>query len=291
MYTMRPQSFEYHRPETLDEALDLLGSVEESRPLAGGHSLLPMMKLRLATPAALVDIGRVPGLAEIGRDGDEVTIGALATHGAIASSREVREACPVLAETAALVGDRQVQNRGTIGGSVAHADPSADYPTLLRALGGTIVVRGRDGERRISADDFFVDVFTTALAPGELVTAVTVPATTAKGLGAMYLKHRHPASSYAVVGVAAVVGANGSVTEAALAIGGVAGKPVRVEAAREMLVGQQPDEAAITAVADAVGKSIDGAIGDTYASGEYRVHLAKVMSKRAIAAAVERARV
>ena len=290
MYTMRPQAFEYHRPESLDQALDLLASVDESRPIAGGHSLLPMMKLRLATPAALVDLGRLPGLAEITRDGNELTIGALATHETIASSRAVQEACPVLAETAALVGDRQVRTRGTIGGSVAHADPSADYPTLLKALGATIVVRARGGERRIAADDFFVDVFTTALEPGELVTAVTAPATTATGLGAVYLKHRHPASGYAVVGVAAVVRANGSVTEAVLVVGGVAGKPVRVDAARELLVGQAPDDGTLARVAEAVGESIDGAMGDTYASGEYRVHLASVMAKRALAAAVERAR-
>jgi aerobic carbon-monoxide dehydrogenase medium subunit len=288
MYTMRPQAFEYHRPETLDRALELLADVEDSRPLAGGHSLLPMMKLRLAAPAALVDLGRLPGLDEIAQDGDAVTIGALTTHAAIAASDLVSEACPVLAETAAIVGDRQVRNRGTIGGSLAHADPSADYPTLMKALGATITATGKDGERRIAADDFFVDLFTTALRPGELVTSVTVPAT--RGIGAVYLKHRHPASSYAVVGVAAVVGVNGSFSSARLVVGGATSRPVAVDAVTEMLVGRSPEPGAITAAADAVRGALESPTGDTYASGEYRVHLATVMAKRALTAAVERAR-
>ncbi len=289
MYTMRPQAFEYHRPESLEQALGLLTDVEDSRPLAGGHSLLPMMKLRLAAPAALVDLGRLPGLDEIARNGDSLTIGALATHASIAASDVVREACPVLAETAAIVGDRQVRNRGTIGGSLAHADPSADYPTLMKALGATITATGKGGERQIAADDFFLDIFTTALQPGELVTSVSVPATAA-GDGAIYLKHRHPASSYAVVGVAAVVGVNGSFSRARLVVGGATARPVAVEAVSEMLVGQSPGEGAITAAADAVRDSLDSPIGDTYASGEYRVQLAVVMAKRALTAAVERAR-
>src|SRR6266498_3282155 len=196
MYTMRPAEFIYRRPASLDEAVSTLAELEDSRPLAGGHSLLPMMRLRLSTPQALVDLGGITGLDGIAEDNDGVRIGALATHAAVAESELVQERCAVLAETAALVGDRQVRNRGTIGGSVAHADPSADYPTLLKALGATITATGKDGERQIAADDFFVDIFTTALEPGELVTGVTVPAT-ATGGGAIYLKHRHPASSYA----------------------------------------------------------------------------------------------
>jgi carbon-monoxide dehydrogenase medium subunit len=290
MYTMRPQAFEYHRPTSVEQALDLLADVEDSRPLAGGHSLLPMMKLRLAEPAALVDLGRLPGLDGIARDGDAITIGALATHASIAASDVVREACPVLAETAALVGDRQVRNRGTIGGSLAHADPSADYPTLMKALGATITATGKDGERQFAADEFFVDVFTTALQPGELVTSVSVPATQAAGLGAVYLKHRHPASSYAVVGVAAAVAVNGSVSQARLVVGGATARPVTVDAVSAALVGQPPEEGAITAAADAVRGSLDSPIGDTYASGEYRVQLATVMARRALTTAVERAR-
>ncbi len=203
MYTMRPAEFAYHRPLSLDEAISLLGD-EDARPLAGGHSLLPLMKLRLATPGALVDLGRIPGLKEISANGGGLKIGALATHAAVAESEVAIGIAPVIPETAAKIGDRQVRNRGTIGGSVAHADPSADYPTVLKALGATINVAGKNGERQIAADDFFRGIFETALEPGELVTSVTVPATPA-GTGAAYEKHSHPASRYAVVGVAAVV--------------------------------------------------------------------------------------
>src|SRR5215218_500040 len=167
---MRPAEFDYHRPTSLDEALSLIG--DESRPLAGGHSLIPLIKFRLSTPAALVDLAGVPGLDEIAAEGNGVRIGALATHHEVAASDAVRSACPVLAETAGVIGDPQVRNRGTLGGSIAHADPAADYPTLLKALGATISVAGPNGTREVGADDFFVGIFTTALAPNELVTSV-----------------------------------------------------------------------------------------------------------------------
>jgi len=287
MYTMRPAEFEYHRPGSLDEALSLLG--EESRPLAGGHSLLPLMKLRLSTPEALVDLAGVPGLDEIAEDGDGLRIGALATHASVAESELVRSRCPVLAETAGLIGDAQVRNRGTLGGSVAHADPAADYPTILKALGATISVAGKDGEREIAADDFFVDVFATALQPGELVVTAKVPATPAGG-GAAYVKHRHPASFYAVVGVAAVVAVeNGSCTSARLTIGGVTGTPVDATAAAESLVGAEPSDASAAAAADTVAAALPNAMSDTYASGEYRTYLAGVLARRALRLAFERA--
>ncbi|MGZ4353131.1 MAG: FAD binding domain-containing protein, partial [Gaiellaceae bacterium] len=162
MYTIRPAEFDYVRPASLDEALAALAA-EDARPLAGGHSLLPMMKLRLARPATLVDIARIPGLDGIRLDGDTLRIGALARHAAVASSDVVRDACPVLAETAAGIGDPQVRNRGTIGGSLAHADPGADYPTVTKALGATITVAAADGTREVGADDFFVGTWTTAL--------------------------------------------------------------------------------------------------------------------------------
>jgi carbon-monoxide dehydrogenase medium subunit len=288
MYTMRPAEFEYHRPTSLDEAISLLADGGDTRALAGGHSLLPMMKLRLATPAALVDLGRIPGLDEISTDSGGLTIGALATHAAVAGSRVVQTECAVLAETAALVGDRQVRNRGTIGGSVAHADPSADYPTVLKALGATITVRGKGAERQVAADDFFHGIFETALEPGELVRSVTVPATGA-GTGAAYVKHRHPASSYAVVGVAAVVTVKGGTcTSARVTIGGVTAPPVHAKAAAEVLVGSPGSEEAIAAAAGKVPESLSAAIGDTYASGEYRTHLASVLTRRALARAFER---
>ena len=286
MYTMRPAKFEYHRPTSLDEAISLLGEVEGSRPIAGGHSLLPMMKLRLAAPAALVDLGGIPGLDGISGNGD-LTIGALATHASVKASEVAIGIAPVIPETAALIGDRQVRNCGTMGGSVAHADPGADYPTVLKALGATITATGKNGEREISADDFFRGMFQTALEPGELVTSVKVPATEA-GTGAAYLKHAHPASRYAVVGVAAVVTVeNGNCTSARLTVGGLTAPPVDV--AVESLVGGPGSEEAIAAAAKSVPESIPTAMGDTYASGEYRKHLAAVLAKRALKEAFERA--
>ncbi len=279
MYTQRPAEFEYKRPASLDEAIGLLAENGYTRPLAGGHSLLPMMKLRLAEPTALVDIGRLPGLDGIEIEGDELRIGALATHASVAASELVREKCRVLATTAEGIGDRQVRNRGTIGGSLAHADPGADYPTVVTALSATVVVRGPGGEREIPADDFFTGVFTTALQQGELVTAVRVPTVDR----AAYVKHRHPASGYAVAGVACVMRGD----EARVVVGGVTGTPVRATDAEQVLIGIAPvDEEKIAAAAEKVPAALSGPIGDTYASGEYRVHLAQVLAQRAIKAAL-----
>jgi aerobic carbon-monoxide dehydrogenase medium subunit len=287
MYTMRPAEFTYHRPTSVDEAISLLGELEDSRPIAGGHSLLPMMKLRLVTPAALVDLGRIPGLDEISGNGG-LTIGALATHAQVAGSTVAIGISPVVPEAAALIGDRQVRNRGTLGGSVAHADPAADYPTVLKALGATITATGKNGEREIAADDFFRGIFTTALEPGELVTSVKVPAMTA-GTGAAYVKHRHPASSYAVVGVAAVVTVEGGTcTQARITVGGVTAPPVHATAAAEALVGSSGSEEAIAAAVEKVPDALTDAMGDTYASAEYRTHLATVLAARALRKAFER---
>ncbi|HSC90698.1 MAG TPA: xanthine dehydrogenase family protein subunit M [Gaiellaceae bacterium] len=287
MYTMTPAAFDYHRPGSIEEALELLAADGETRALAGGHSLLPAMKLRVATPSALVDLGGIAGLDGIAREGDAVVIGALATHASVASSEVVREACPVLAEAAGMIGDRQVRNRGTIGGSIAHADPSADYPTVTTALGATIVTASRSGGRELTADECFVDVFTTALEPGELITSVRVPATPA-GTGAAYLKHSHPASRYAVIGVAAVVGVEGgSCSRARVVVGGATAAPVAVPV--DELVGSEPSAEAIGAAAAHVREAIGSPFGDTYASAEYRLHLAEVMTRRALSAAVARA--
>lgn len=284
---MHSTAFDYHRPASLAEAISLLGSVDGARPLAGGHSLLPLMKQRLATPSALVDLSRIPGLGGITADGSSVRIGALTTHADVAGSAELAASIPVLAETAAMIGDPQVRNRGTIGGAVAHADPAADYPAVLVALDASVVVTGATGERSIAAGDFFVDIFTTALQPGELVTAVQVPLP-GDGTGGAYLKHRHPASSYAVVGVAATVTVSaGTCTASSLVVGGVAGSPVSVDTSA--LVGAAPGDAAYGAVADGVAAAITNPIGDLYASGEFRVHLAGVLARRALAAAAARA--
>lgn len=283
---MQTAPFDYQRPTTLEEAFSLLGG-DDTRPLAGGHSLLPAMKLRVSNPGTLVDISRIPGLDGIEESGGTLSIGALATHEAVAGSAVVKAHCPVLAETASHIGDAQVRARGTLGGAIAHADPAADYPTALVALGATINTASAGGTRQIASGDFFVDMFTTALEPDELVTSVTVPSNP-PGTGAVYLKHRHPASSYAVVGIAAVVMVDGGlITGARLAVGGVTGKPVTVDVSA--LSGNPPSAEAFANAAGAVSGALVDPIGDLYASGEFRVHLAGVLAKRAFAAAVERA--
>ena len=279
---MFPASFEYHRPKSVDEAVRLLHDVKGARVLAGGHSLLPAMKLRLASPTALIDISRIPELNGIRVTGGGLQIGALTTHATIASSADVRRLCPVLAEAAGNIGDTQVRNRGTVGGSIAHADPGADYPTIMLLLGARFSVA--DGRpREIGAEHFFVDLFTTSLAPGELLTSITVPPVPA-GAKAVYLKHRHPASSFAVVGVATLVNVkDGRCSDVRIAIGGAAATPVRSSTAERLLNGQEPSEQNIARAADAVRDAIRHPLGDTYASAEFRVHLATVMTKRALA--------
>ena len=268
---MYSESFEYFRPKTLAEAARLLQKHRGSRILAGGHSLLPAMKMRLASATALVDLGAVKGLSGIKARGKALEIGAATTHAEIAASPLVKKSCPILAEAVAQIGDIQVRNRGTLGGSIAHADPAADSPTVLVALGATIQVTGPKGARGIPAEKFFVDFFTTALKPGEIVTSILVP-TYGKGTGGAYLKHPHPASRYAVVGVAALVESkNGKTGRTTLVVGGATPTPVRVEA---------PEQIAAT---------IQDPLGDTYASGEFRVHLATVLAKRALEAAAGRA--
>ena len=286
---MYAANVDYHRPTTLDEAIALLREDQDARVLAGGHSLIPMLKLRTAAPSALVDIGRVRGLSNINALESRVDIGALTTHAAIAASEAIRKACPILAEAAAQIGDLQVRNRGTIGGSLAHADPAADYPTALLALGGMLTAMGPKGARDIAADSFFTGLFTTALAADEVLTAVSVPAY-GKGTGGCYLKHRHPASSYAVVGVAAMVMmSGGKCTGARLAVGGATANPVRVKAAEDALNGSAADEAACAAAAAHVAAALKDPLSDLYASADYRKHLATVLAKRALLMAAGRA--
>jgi len=285
---MYASNFDYHRPRSLAEVADLLKKDPEARVLAGGHSLLPAMKLRLSVPTALVDISGLKDLAGIRTGQGAVVIGALTTHATVAASDVVRSSCPLLAETAGIIGDLQVRNRGTIGGSIAHADPAADYPTALIALGATVETGGA-ASRKIPADGFFKGLFATDLQAGEIVTAVHVP-TYGKGTGGAYVKHRHPASAYAVVGVAALVTvAGGKCSKVSLVVGGAAANPVRVKAAEAALTGQAPTEAAIATATAQLAGAIPKPMSDIYASGEYRVHLAGVMAQRALAKAAERA--
>ncbi|MBI1942014.1 MAG: FAD binding domain-containing protein, partial [Acidobacteria bacterium] len=202
---MIPQSFEYHAPQTLSEATRLAAQFGgDGKILAGGHSLIPLMKLRLASPKHLIDIGRIVELGAIREEGDKIRIGAMATHFQLESSELLKAKCPLLPETAREIGDVQVRNKGTMGGSVAHADPAADWPAALLALDAEIHAASEQGERSIAMRDFFVDLLTTALEPTEILTSITVPMLPARG-GDAYVKLAHPASGFAVVGVAARV--------------------------------------------------------------------------------------
>jgi len=289
---MYAPNFDYYRPKSIKEAITLLGKNKDAKLLAGGHSLIPAMKLRASSPSALIDISRIKGLAGIKVGKKDLKIGALTTHAAIAASEDVRALCPILAECAAQIGDIQVRNRGTVGGSLAHADPAADFPTVMVALSAMFTATGASEKRDIVADKFFKDIFTTALKSSEILTQITVPAYGAlKGMGSAYLKHRHPASSYAVVGVAAMIGIeDGQCTRVSLVIGGVTGTPTRAEAVEKALTGQAANESNIEYAAAKVGEALADPMSDLYASGEYRVHLAKVMTKRALLQAVGRAR-
>jgi carbon-monoxide dehydrogenase medium subunit len=286
---MYSATVDYHRATSLNDAIKTLEKNRGAKLLAGGHSLIPLMKLRTAVPTMLVDIGRIKSLSGIKVTKKEVKIGALTTHAAVAASDEIKEACPILAEAAAVIADPQVRNRGTIGGSLAQADPAADYPTLMIALDAILNVTGPNGEREIEARKFFKDLFTTALKRDEVLTSISVPAYAhLPGMGGAYLKHRHPASSYAVVGVAAMIGLEkDKVARAVVVVGGATANPVHAKAVESALEGREPTEANILAAADTM--DIEATLSDAYASSEYRAHLAKVMAKRALLIAAERA--
>ncbi len=280
--------FDYQAPTTIEEAIALLAKSRDAKVLAGGHSLLPLMKLGLAQPTTLVDIGRIAALRAIKVDG-EIAIGALATHQAVADHPRVRERLAALAEAAAAVGDLQVRGRGTIGGSLAHADPAADEPAAVLAFDATLRAVGPKGERLIPARDFFKGTFETALRAGEILAEVRFPAPPAR-TGSAYAKFPHPASRFAVVGVAAVVtlGKDGTVERAAIGVTGAAAAPFRAAAAEKALVGTKGDAAAI---ASAAGKAAEGvkALADLVASSEFRCHLLVVYAKRALERALEAA--
>ena len=282
---MIPQQFEYSAPKTLDEALGLLA--EGAKPLAGGMSLIPMMKLRLAAPEHLVDLGRIKDLNYIREAGGVIHIGATSTHQDVLSSPLVRGKCPLLAETASHIGDVQVRNMGTIGGSVAHADPSADYPAALQALEAKIVLKGAKSERTVSAEEFFVDTFTTALEPGEIVSEVIVPID-GDGTGTNYQKVLQPASGFAIVGIAVRVRKSGDkIAMARIGVTGLANRAFRAREAEKALEGRNGTPAEIQAVAALVGQGVD-ANSDLHASADYRLHLAAVYAAKALATALGR---
>ncbi len=287
---MIPSAFEYLRPETLEEAIRLLQeNSEEAVLLAGGHSLIPILKARLAQPGILIDISRIPGLKGIGREDQALLIGGMTTHHEIESDPEVNEVCPLLAETASLIGDVQVRNRGTIGGSLSHADPAADYPATLIALDAEFVVTGPDGARSYRAENFFEGPFDTAMEENEILTSIIVPAPQGK-IGGAYCKAAQQASGFAVCGVAVTVmlSDNGQIEFASIGITGVSASPYRASGVESALTGQAPTAETIEAAADRATEDIEP-IEDLYGSAEFRGHLARVWTKRALEQAVKMA--
>jgi carbon-monoxide dehydrogenase medium subunit len=288
---MYAAQFDYYRAGSIVEAQRLLGEHPGAKLLAGGHSLIPLLKLRLSAPPAVVDIGRIAELGGLAEADGGLKIGALTTHATLAASDLVRRKWPMLAEAAGQIGDPAVRNRGTVGGNVAHADPGSDLPTVFVTLGASMVIAGSNGATRtVAAGDFFKGLMATALGDGELLTAITVPAP-ASGQGAGYAKFGHPASRYAVVSAGALVTLQGGVCKGAtVVVGGLVPAPLRLGAVEAALEGQRPDEAAISRAAAAASAAIgDRAIGDIFASAEYRRGVAPVWIARALTQAVQRA--
>jgi aerobic carbon-monoxide dehydrogenase medium subunit len=266
---MIPAKFDYVAADSAEHAIELLATHgDDAKLLAGGHSLLPMLKLRLAAPEVLIDITRVPGLAGISLHGDDILIGATTRHADLASSDLIRAEAPLLAHAASLVGDPQIRHRGTIGGSLAHADPAADLPMALVACGGSVELRGPDGTRAVTADEFFTGFFETVMDEGELLTAVRVPRRAGVSWG--YQKFVRRANDWAIVGVAAVDGR--------IALANMGSRPLRAHAAEQAL-------ASGASAAEAAQLAADGTSPgqDMHADREYREHLARVLTERALA--------
>jgi carbon-monoxide dehydrogenase medium subunit len=287
---MNPSAFAYERVDTVQQAVALLSQHGEGAKLiAGGHSLLPIMKLRLAEPERLIDIGRIDALQGVSQVGDEIVIGALTTHQQVATDERIRKHVPLLAATAEVVGDRQVRNRGTIGGALAHADAAADYPASILALDATIVAEGPNGERRIPASDFFVDFLTTALGPTEVLREIRV-ANPGPGYGWSYQKLANQASGYAIVGVAALLtlDANGTVADVRVGVTGAAPVAWRAIATEEALRDKKLDQTTVAAAADLVDGDVEF-LDDLHGSAEYRRRVTRGLTRRAILEASARA--
>jgi len=288
---MIPAQFDYKAPTTLDEAVALLASdLDGAKVLAGGHSLIPAMKLRLAQPQLLIDIARIPSLAYIREKGNQILIGATTTHYQLESSQLLQNICPLLPDCARSIGDVQVRNKGTIGGSLAHSDPAGDWPAAILALDGELICVGPNGERTVKAENFFVDLLTTDLQPGEILREIRINKPAGK-FGQAYQKVPHPASGFAVVGIAVhlVLDGNGACQSAGIGVTGVGVKAYRAKGVEAGLAGTNLDD---NAVASAVMHVCDGIDPNTdlYASSEYRCHLAQVHARRAVQAAKARVR-
>lgn len=283
---MYPPKFDYQRATSEQEAIRMVKE-SDGKFLAGGHSLIPAMNLRLADPGTLIDISKVPDLKGIWKRDHVYYIGSLTTHAMIAASADLPKA---LSEAAGMIGDPQVRNRGTIGGNVAHADPASDLPTVLTALRGQFRMVGRDGYRNVEADDFFVDLFETALNEDELLVGCAVFGERSNE-GSAYKKLFNPASRYAMVGAAATVTLdNGTIRKAGVAVGGLTSKATRANAVEAALVGKPANDETLAAAAAAIGDDLgDDVMGDIHASADYRRMMAPVFVRRALETAVERA--
>ena len=278
---MVPASFDYHRPESLDAAVTLLAGLgDEARVLAGGHSLLPAMKLRLAQPSAVVDLGAIRELRSIEERGGRLAIGAMATHGDILGSSLLVKRCPMLPAAAYHIGDTQVRNVGTIGGSLAHADPAADWPAVVLALDAELEVTGPSGRRTIAAKDFFVDILQTNLQPGEILCFIHVAPTDQH---VAYVKTEQKASGFALCGVAATV--DRKAKRVRVGITGVAPVAYRATAVEQALEGRDITEASISDAARHAAGSVKALLSDIHASSDFRAHLAQVNTARALARA------
>jgi carbon-monoxide dehydrogenase medium subunit len=285
---MFPAKFAYSAPNSLQEAVGLLED-PEAKVIAGGHSLLPLMKLRLAQPKLLVDIGRIPGLNYIRVEGSQLAIGAMITYRDLQLSQDVHRQAPVLAEAAHEVGDPQVRAKGTLAGSLAHADPAGDLPAVVLALGGAVRAVGPGGERDIDFDGFFVDMLTTSLQEREIIREVRLNVQPS-GSGAAYQKFDQPASHYALTGVCAIVTlSGGTIGSVRIGVTGVGPKAYRATAVEQALTGKPAEEEAVKAAVQTVADGID-VQGDIHASPEYRAHLARVLTRRAVLQAAQRAR-
>jgi carbon-monoxide dehydrogenase medium subunit len=283
-----PAAFDYERAESVDHAIELLGQHgEEAKLLAGGHSLLPLMKLRLARPSVVVDIDRLSDLAYVKDSGDHIEIGALTRMRDVAASSVLRQHNPLVAHSAGVVGDPQVRHRATYGGSVAHGDPASDAPAVLAATEATMVIRGAGGERTVSAADFFSGLFETALGPADVLTAIRVPKLK-PGTGWSYQKFNRRAIDWAIVGVAAVVErSNGSVASARVGLTSMGMTPIRAAGVESALAGAAATPEAYAAAAEHAAEGTSPP-SDTNASSEYRQELAKVLVRRALEEAASR---
>ncbi|HEU0164992.1 MAG TPA: xanthine dehydrogenase family protein subunit M [Thermomicrobiales bacterium] len=284
---MFPSSFAYHRATSVADAVQILAANPAAKILAGGYSLIPAMKLRLAMPEVLVDLGKLSELKAISIEEGQIRIGAMVTYDAIRDNAELVARFPVFPEAILYIGDQQVRAHGTLGGALAHNDPAADLTAVFLALDGSVSVTGANGARTIASDELFVDLWTTTLEPDEIITEISLP-TPAAGTVMAYKKYGHPASGYALAGVAAVVAVeNGLVTSARIGVTGATSTSTRATAAEESLIGQPLDDASIAADAALVPDGLE-INGDTFADAEYRTHLLTVLGRDVLKHAISR---